>query len=532
MPQDAGDYREGRNLNDARRHRRKGEPQDMDNILEVVEMTKRFPGVKALDRFGFSLRRGEVRALVGENGAGKSTLIHILGGVLRQDGGEIILEGEKVVFRNAHDAALKGIAVIYQDLSLVPNLSVAENIFANRQPVGRFGFLDRKALNSAAANLLHQFGETLPPTLLVKHLPLGKAQVVEIIKALSLSPKVLLMDEPTSSLSSGEIKNLFANVRKWKREGMSILFVSHNLSEVFEVADTVTVMKDGQYVDTVPVSETSEDELVRKMVGRTILNIFGERLQPPGERVRLSVEGFSRGHDFRDITFQIREGEIVGLAGLVGAGRTELGRALFGVEPPDSGEVILDGKTRRIRSPRHAIREGIAYLTEDRKLHGLCLSLAVKDNLVSPNLRAFASRAGMLSDRRIHSFAETCRERFRIVTPSVRQRVMNLSGGNQQKVLLSMWVGINPKVLIADEPTRGVDVATKSEIYHHLRSMARQGAAILLISSDLQEILKMSDRVVVMREGRLVAEIPAEDATEELILSHAIGAAREGFVGN
>ncbi len=496
----------------------------MDEILEVVEMTKQFPGVKALDEFSFSLRRGEVHALVGENGAGKSTLIHVLGGVLRQDDGEIILEGKRCVFRNANDASLKGIAVVYQDLSLVPNLSVAENIFANRQPVGRFRFIDRKALNSAASVLLRQFGETIPPTLLVKHLPLGKAQVVEILKAISLSPKVLLMDEPTSSLSRGEIQKLFASLRRWKQEGLSVLFVSHNLSEVFEVADRVTVMKDGKYVDTVPVCDTSEHELVRKMVGRAIRNIFGQRLRPPGDRIRFSVERFTRADDFSDVTFQIREGEIVGLAGLVGAGRTELGRALFGVEPPDSGKMSLDGKTCRIRSPRQAIREGIAYLTEDRKLHGLCLSLAVSDNLVSPNLKAFASRAGMLSDRRILSFAEMCRQRFRIVTPSVTQRVMNLSGGNQQKVLLSMWVGINPKVLIADEPTRGVDVATKSEIYHHLRRMARQGTSILLISSDLQEILKMSDRVLIMREGKIVGETPAQHATEELILSHAIGA--------
>jgi len=496
----------------------------MGNTLKVVEISKEFPGVKALDGFSFSLRRGEVHALVGENGAGKSTLIHILGGVLRPDGGEIVLEGKKTHLHNAHDAALKGIAVVYQDLSLVPNLSVAENIFANRQPTGRLGFIDRKALNSAAQQLLQQFGEETAPTLQVRHLSLGKAQVVEIVKAISLSPKVLLMDEPTSSLSTGEVQRLFANLRKWKREGISILFVSHNLSEVFEVADRVTVMKDGQYVDTMSASETTEDELVSKMVGRTIQNIFGERLQPLRHRVRLSVEGFSRGSDFRDVTFQICEGEIVGLAGLVGAGRTELGRAIFGVEPPDSGELRVDGKICRVRSPREAIQTGIAYLTEDRKIHGLCLSLAISDNLVSPNLRAFVRGAGMLSDRRILSFAELCRERFRIITPSVRQMVMNLSGGNQQKVLLSMWLGITPKVLIADEPTRGVDVGTKSEIYHHLREMAKQGTAILLISSDLQEILKMSDRILVMREGRIVSEIPGEDATEELVLTCAIGA--------
>lgn len=494
-------------------------------MLDVVEISKYFPGVKALDRFGFSLRRGEVRALVGENGAGKSTLIHILGGVFRPDGGQIILEGKKAVFHNPHDAALKGVAVVYQDLSLVPNLSVAENIFANRQPLGKLRLIDRKALNAAARRLLRQFGESIPSGALVRHLPLGKAQVVEIIKAISLSPKVLLMDEPTSSLSRGEVETLFANLRKWKREGMSILFVSHNLSEVFEVADRVTVMKDGNYVDTVAISETTEDELVRKMVGRTIENIYGERVRPPGDRIRLSVERLTRGDDLEEISFAIREGEIVGLAGLVGAGRTELGRAIFGVEPADSGVLRVDGKALRVRSPRQAIREGLAYLTEDRKLHGLCLSLTVSDNLVSPNLEAFAGGMGMLSDRRILSFAERCRERFRIITPSVRQRVMNLSGGNQQKVLLSMWLSMNPKVLIADEPTRGVDVATKSEIYRHLRTMASQGTAILLISSDLQEILKMSDRVLVMREGRIVAEVPEKDATEERVLSHAIGAA-------
>ena len=496
----------------------------MDNILEVVEITKHFPGVKALERFSFRLRRGEVHALVGENGAGKSTLIHILGGVLRQGSGEIFLEGRKADFHNAHEAALNGIAVVYQDLSLVPNLSVAENIFANRQPTGRFGFIDRRKLNSAAGELLGQFGEAIPPDVLVKNLPLGKAQVVEIVKALSLSPKVLLMDEPTSSLSGEDVQRLFANLSKWKREGMSVVYVSHNLSEVFKVADRVTVMKDGRYVDTAPVCETCVDDLIGKMVGRTVRNIYGERPRAPRGRVRLSVERFCRGDDFSDVTFQVCEGEIVGLAGLVGAGRTELGRAIFGVEPPESGELCLDGETCQLCSPQEAIRNGIAYLTEDRKIHGLCLSLAVSDNLVSPNLKAFVRKAGILSDRRIHSFAETCRERFRIVTPSVTQRVMNLSGGNQQKVLLSMWLGISPKVLIADEPTRGVDVGTKAEIYHHLRRMAQEGTAILLISSDLEEILNMSDRVLVMREGTIVAEIPGTDSTEELVLSHAIGA--------
>lgn len=496
----------------------------MHNILEVVQVTKQFPGVKALDRFSFSLRRGEVHALVGENGAGKSTLIHILGGVLKPDAGEILLGGETTRFHNPHDAALKGIAVVYQDLSLVPNLSVAENIFANRQPSGRLGFIDRRALNTAAERLLEQSGETIPASLPARRLSPGKAQVVEIVKAISLKPKVLLMDEPTSSLSTGEVQRLFANLQKWKNEGISVLFVSHNLTEVFEVADRVTVMKDGQYVDTMPASETTEEELVSKMVGRAIQNIYGQRLQPPGEKVRFSVEGLSRRSDFEGVSFHIREGEIVGLAGLVGAGRTELGRALFGAEPPDSGELRVDGKLCRVRSPRQAIQEGIAYLTEDRKIHGLCLSLAIRDNLVSPNLREFVRTAGLLSDRRIRSFAEECRGRFRIVTPSVSQRVGNLSGGNQQKVLLSMWLGIRPKVLIADEPTRGVDVGTKSEIYHHLRKMAEEGTAILLISSDLQEILNMSDRVLVMREGRIVSDIPGKDATEELVLTCAIGA--------
>ncbi len=497
-----------------------------NNLLEVVELTKQFPGVKALDRFSFSLRRGEIHALVGENGAGKSTLIHILGGALKPDAGEILLEGKPTHFQNPHDAALKGIAVVYQDLSLAPNLSVAENVFANRQPVGRFGVINRKALHSAAERLLKQFGEGIPAEVLVKNLPLGKAQLIETIKAISLSPKALLMDEPTSSLSSGEVAKLFANLRKWKLEGTSILFVSHSLGEVFEIADRVTVMKDGKYVDTMSASQTSEDDLISKMVGRMVQNIFGERLQPPGDNARLSIEGFSRGDDFKDVTFQIRQGEIVGLAGLVGAGRTELGRAIFGVEPPNSGTLSVDGKVCRIRSPRDAMRERIAYLTEDRKVHGLCLSLAISDNLVSPNLKAFVRRAGMLSDRRILSFAETCRERFRIVTPSVRQRVVNLSGGNQQKVLLSMWLALHPRVLIADEPTRGVDIATKTEIYHHLREMAHRGAAILLISSDLQEILNLSDRILVMREGRIVAEIEAEGATEGLVLSYAIASER------
>ncbi len=499
--------------------------REKEPILQIEDITKIFPGVKALDGVSFEVSRGEVHALIGENGAGKSTLMHIIGGVHRPTGGRMVFDGREAVFRNAHEAQVRGVRVVYQELSIVPNLTAAENIFANIQPVNRFGLVNRRELNRRAAEMIGHFGEEIDPDMPAGQLPIGKRQVLEILKALTRSPKLVLLDEPTSSLSGVEIERLFRNIRRLRDRGISFIFISHHLPEIFEIADRVTVLRDGVGQGTFDVPEVTEDFLISRMVGREISDMFGGGRSGAGEgRPVLEVEKLTRRGVFEDVTFTIRSGEIFGLAGLVGAGRTEVARALFGLERPDRGEVRLEGVPVNISSPRDAITRGMGYLTEDRKFQGLCLSLSVKENLIAPSLGRFASFAGILSDSRIVRFAGENAARFNIVTPGLDQEVYHLSGGNQQKVLLGMWMGIEPKVLMVDEPTRGVDVGAKEEIYSHLRSLAAGGAAVLLISSDLKEILGMSDRIGVMRGGRIVTVLPASEATEEKVISHALGA--------
>ena len=501
-------------------------PTGRPTILEARQIVKTFPGVRALDGVRLRLVQGEVHALVGENGAGKSTLIHVLGGVLPPDSGQIRLHGEEVRFHNAHDAALKGIGVVFQELSLSPNLSVAENIFANRQPVGRLNLIRRRRLNADAAELLEWFRCDVDPRTPVARLPIGTQQVVEILKAVSQRPRVLILDEPTSSLAGPDTQLLFRAIHQLKQGGTSFIYISHHLPEIFEIADRVTVFRDGKYVDTKKTADVTESSLVNMMVGREIDNIYGQRTASVGEEY-FRVHAASRGKAFRDVGFTLRRGEILGIAGLVGAGRTELGRGIFGVEPLESGRIELEGQTLAIRSPREAIRRGIGYLTEDRKLQGLFLRMTVRDNCAAASLDRFAGRMDWMTDRALNRFAEDCRRKFNIVTPSIRQRLGNLSGGNQQKVLLAMWMGISPRVLIVDEPTRGVDVGARSEIYASLRRLAAEGVGIIMISSDLLEILGLSDRILVMRGGRLAGEFSAADATEEKIIACAAGVAEE-----
>ncbi|MCE5251111.1 sugar ABC transporter ATP-binding protein [bacterium] len=502
-----------------------GGKESDDSILRLDGITKVFPGVRALDGVSFDIRRGEVHALVGENGAGKSTLMHILGGIYPPTSGRILLDGEEVRFRSAHDAHLKGIRVVYQELSVVPNLSVAENIFANIQPVNRFGFIRRGELNRRAADMIALFEEDIDPEIPAGELTIGKRQVVEILKALTLHPRVILLDEPTSSLTGVETEALFRTIRKLRDKNISFVFISHHLPEIFEIADRVTVLRDGIYQGTCDIGSVTEDELISRMVGRSIGDMFGGRQPYGGEsRTVIEVNGLTLAGVFEDVSFTVKAGEIVGFSGLVGAGRTEVARTVFGLEKPDSGRIKLNGEDVRIESVNDAICRGIGYLTEDRKLLGLFLSLPVESNLVSPSIRRFTSQLGIVNDREIHAYAEEKIRQLNIVTPSVGQSVYNLSGGNQQKVLLGMWMGINPAVLIVDEPTRGVDVGAKEEIYRHIYDLASRGAGIMLISSDLNEILGMSDRIVVMRDGCIQKTIDKRDATEELIISYALGA--------
>lgn len=494
-------------------------------MLSVKNLVKTFPGVRALDGVDFDLRAGEVHALVGENGAGKSTLMHVLAGILIPDSGEVEVRGERVPYGDSQWASNAGIRVVFQELSLCENLSVAENVFVNRQPVRSAGFVDRRRLHEQTRELLSLFELDLEPAEAVSQLNSAQRQVVEILKALSVSPSVLILDEPTSSLAARETEMLFRNVARLKGEGVAIAYITHQLPEVFRLADRVTVLRDGRRVATSPIAEVTEESLIRSMVGRELGDRFGERREAIGEEC-LRVRSASRRGAFEDVSFALSRGEIVGLAGLAGAGRTELARGLFGVEPLDSGEVLLEGRRLQTSEPGEAIRNRIAYLTEDRKEQGLFMEMSVRDNCVAPSLSRYSGRMGWMDEAGIDRFAEGYRERFNIATPTVHQTIANLSGGNQQKTLLAMAMGVEPLVLIVDEPTRGVDVGARSDIYRHLRDLAAQGVAILLVSSDLIEILGLCDRVLVMRAGRLAGEFGREQATEERILACAAGVGR------
>jgi ABC-type sugar transport system ATPase subunit len=489
-------------------------------VLRVHNVVKSFPGVRALDRVDFELAKGEVHALVGENGAGKSTLIHILGGVLEPDCGQIFLDGQPVSFSSPHSAAVHGISVVFQDLSVVPNLSVAENIFVNRQPVKCLNIIDRKRLYEQAAEILKLFELELDPRARLAELSADQQQVVEILKAVSQNPRVLILDEPTSSLSADHVRLLFDIIHKLKQQGISVLYISHHLREVFDVAESVTVLRDGEVVDTCLVGDVTEEDLIHKMVGREIVDMYSARTEQLGPECFRLEEATCRS-DFRGISFSVRCGEILGVAGLSGAGRTALARAIFGAEPLDAGRMFLNGRPITIKTPRQAINNRIGYMTEDRKLQGLFLQMTIRENCVAPSLDCFVNRLGLVDEKAITDFAEVSRIRLNIVAPGVTQQVGNLSGGNQQKVLLSMWTGVQPQLLIVDEPTRGIDIGAKSEIYHILRELAAHGVAIIMISSDLLEILGLSDRILVMRSGRLVGEFTSDQATEENIIACA-----------
>ena len=499
-----------------------------DNIyLELRNITKTFPGVKALDNVSFDLRKGEVHALCGENGAGKSTLIHVLGGVYAPNAGQIIINGEEVKFESPLYAARCGVAVVYQELSLVSNLSVAENIFANRQPIGKLGMINRKKLYADTKEALKLFGleNDIDPSVRVGDLSVANQQVIEILKSMTNNPKILVFDEPTSSLTSVEKDELFTNIKKLKGMGISCIYISHHLNEIFEIADRVTVLRDGKHVTTQNVKDVDEDKLITYMVGREISNIYGRREadEKIGD-VYFEVKNLSLKGKFKDISFSLRRGEILGISGLVGAGRTEMGMSIFGVMPPDSGEVWLEGKKQKLSSPFDAIENKIAYLTEDRKVQGLFLNMSVRDNYIAPDTFKYAKNGlRFINNKDADNAAEEAVQKLKIATPSIMQKVNNLSGGNQQKVLLSMWMGINPKVLIVDEPTRGVDVGAKNDIYRLLRNMAKQGIGIIVISSDLMEVLGISDRILVMKEGQIVGEVNCDEATEEKVVSMAAG---------
>jgi ABC-type sugar transport system ATPase subunit len=496
-----------------------------EHILELRGITKEFPGVRAVDQVDFDLRRGEVHAIVGENGAGKSTLMNILGGVLQPDSGDFFLDGRAIRFTDAADAGRNGIAVVFQELSLVPSLSVAENIYFNRQPTDRLGFVASRKLHKAARQLLRLFKLDVNPARAVAELSMAHRQIIEVLKAISLRPRILILDEPTSSLSATEIDRLFESILQLKSEGVSFIYISHHLPEIFRIADRVTVLRDGKIAGTFGVGKVDEESLVKRMVGRELTNMYGTRTSQI-EEIYFQVE---RSDDERkaasNLHLALRKGEILGIAGLIGSGRSELAMEIVGITPNRRCTVLLNNQRFQFRHPAESMEQGVVYLTENRKELGLYLSMSIRDNCAAPTLRSYTNGFGFISDRQIGLAAMAARHRFNIATPNVLKLVGQLSGGNQQKVLLAMWTGARPKVLIVDEPTRGVDVGAKSEIYRLLRELAASGIGIIMISSELQEILGLSDRIFVMRNHRFVAEFNREDATEEKVILAATGLA-------
>jgi ribose transport system ATP-binding protein len=483
---------------------------------------KVFPGVVALDDVHFELRKGEVHVLLGENGAGKSTLMKILSGAYQKTSGQILLDGEEVEIKNPRHAQELGISIIYQELNLIPYLRVGENIFLGREPCKRAGVVNSKTLYRASQKLLDDLGVQIDARAVVRQLRVAQQQMVEVAKALSLDARILIMDEPTSALTDVEINELFATIRRLKSRGVSVVYISHRMEEIFEIGDRVTVLRDGRYVGTEEIKKVTKPRLIRMMVDRDLSEQFPKVKAPVGEEV-LRVESLTRKGVLEDISFTLRKGEVLGIAGLLGSGRTELARALFGADRIDSGEVYIKGERVRIRSPRSAISSGLGFLTEDRKSEGLVLLLSVKDNIALPSVDRL-SKFGVVDHRKEREAAESYVHDLRIKTPGLQQRVVFLSGGNQQKVVLSKWLFCNSDILIFDEPTRGIDVGSKVEIYQLMNELTAKGAAILMISSELPEILGMSDRILVMRRGRIAGELNAAEATQEKILQLAIGA--------
>jgi ABC-type sugar transport system ATPase subunit len=491
-------------------------------IFELADISKSFPGVRALDGVSFDLRAGEVHALLGENGAGKSTLVKIMSGVYRPDQGTIRIDGREVEISAPTEAQALGIVPVHQELHLEPYLTVAENIFLGRQPLGRFGLIDHARMKRQAQAIIDGLGVSLDPSATVQSLSVAQRQIIAIARAASTTARIVIFDEPTSALTDRETDLLFELIKRLKAKGLGIIYISHRLEEIFRLCDRVTVFRDGRLVGSNPVADTNLRELIAMMVGRDISDLFRKEAAEIGDVV-VEVKGLGARGLFSDISFSARRGEIVGIAGLVGAGRTELARAIFGDLPYDSGEIRIDGEPLPPgHSPSRAIAAGIGLVPEDRKEQGLVTGLPVRQNISMALLKTL-SRLGVLSIAREKKLAETYIARLAIKTPSMDQKVTFLSGGNQQRVVIAKWLATNPRLLIVDEPTRGVDVGAKAEIHSLLCELAKQGLAIIMISSDLPEILAMSDRVVVMHQGRVAANLQAGDLTQEAVMHHATG---------
>ncbi|WP_400163307.1 sugar ABC transporter ATP-binding protein [Brevibacillus sp. TJ4] len=491
-------------------------------VLEMEQITKEFPGVKALDNVQLKVKKGTVHALMGENGAGKSTLMKILIGIYTPDRGSIRFDGEELRLSSVKQALDKGISMIHQELSPIPYMTVAENIFLGREPsYGFTGWVKAKQLEDDTKRLFDRLQIEIDPGARMADLSIANTQMVEIAKAISFQSKLIIMDEPTSAITDKEVNHLFSIIHQLKKEGVSIIYITHKMDELARITDELTVLRDGKYVGTRPSAQTTKEQLIEMMVGRELNQVFVKKQAHIG-KVVLSVNNLTKKGVFENVSFSVRSGEIVGFAGLMGSGRTEVMESVFGIKPPDSGEIVVQGKKQVIRSPRDAIRSGMGLLTEDRKRTGLFLPLSVEDNMITVNIDQY-TRGGFLDRKQLQADCEKQSQQLAIKTPSLQQTMRFLSGGNQQKALIARWMLGDPGILILDEPTRGIDVGAKAEIYNLIFRLAEQGKGIVVISSELPEILGLSDRVIVMHNGRIAGELDREGATQEKIMQLATG---------
>ncbi|XJZ27054.1 sugar ABC transporter ATP-binding protein [Bacillota bacterium Lsc_1132] len=490
-------------------------------VIQMKGISKAFSGNQVLANVNFELLSGEIHALMGENGAGKSTLIKILTGIYERDAGKVYVKGNEVVFKNPKEAEKYGIAVIHQELNIIPYLTVYENMFLGKELTSGFGFTKDKEMKQKTKEYLNRLGIDIDPSIEAGNLSVGQQQMIEIARAVAANTEVLIMDEPTAALTDREIQVLFKVINHLKKQGVGIVYISHRMEEIFQICDRISVLRDGQFVGMKAISNTNFDEIVKLMVGRQLGDRFPERSTIIGPE-RFRVENLTSEDSFQDISFTVQQGEVIGVAGLMGAGRTEIMEAIFGYRHLDGGRVFVDGKEVNIKSPFDAIREGIGFVTEDRKIQGLILDLSVRENFVITNLDRI-SAMGIVSNQKEIQYVDEMIHKLRVKTSGQELSVRSLSGGNQQKIVIGKWIGINPKILILDEPTRGVDVGAKKEIYQLMNELTRQGVSIIMVSSELPEILGMSDRILVIHEGNLAAILNKSEANQELIMQYATG---------
>ena len=490
-------------------------------FVQMKGISKSFAGNKVLKQVDFEVQTGEVHALLGENGAGKSTLMKILTGIYSRDEGDVLIKGKVVRFHDTKDAERAGIAVIHQELNMIPNLTVMENMFLGREiKYGKTGIINKKLMISKTREYLKQLGVDIDPLVKTGELSVGQQQMVEIAKALSLNAELIVMDEPTAALTDREIKRLFSVIEQLRREGVGIIYISHRMEEIFQICNRISILRDGEYVGTREVEDAEYNEIIHMMVGRELGTLYPERSTSPGS-VRLQVRKLTSDH-FRNISFDLKEGEILGVAGLMGAGRSEIMESLFGYREIDSGEILINDRQVVIKKPLDAINAGIGLVTEDRKEKGLVLPMTVRENFTLTHLK-FVSNYSLISKQQELEFVNEMIDRFNVRTSGTEQEVKSLSGGNQQKIVIGKWLGIQPKILILDEPTRGVDIGAKKEIYRIMNELTEQGVSIIMISSELPEILGMSDRILVIHEGELSAELDRSEANQENIMYAATG---------